>query len=321
VMPTTRTGLPWWQDYVEPYRAERGGAGVRVEFRRGRDNYGKPWDPKAEDAENRNAGMSTCLVLWEGERKRSPDFPELVDCTCGHQHSEGLPCPICAPTCKSGVDDGAEFERKADLAAEVAAETAFAKEEDAKELPFLEEALVDYRKGENTCPGCGRTDKEVKREGWLHQGGKLSICGRCDKAGKVAPQASDEDVAARREVQDATSRKARGKKAPTVGPALSVDRFKGEATDLGFSARLNWTTRLGGPTAVEVLQVRCLTKGCEAPAEDGPGGVVFRVPLSEGRQIDRAQLQQLRDHAQQHRGAVRDARKSSRRREAARRKR
>jgi N6-adenosine-specific RNA methylase IME4 len=174
----------------------------------------------------------------------------------------------------------------------------------AADLPFLEEALVAYRKGENFCPGCGRTDKEVRsgREGWLHQGGRLSICGRCDKANKVAPQASDEDVAARREVQDATSRKARGKKAPTVGPALSVDRFKGEATDLGFSARLNWTTRLGGPTAVEVLQVRCLTKGCEAPAEDGPGGVVFRVPLSEGRQIDRAQLQQLRDHAQQHRG-------------------
>lgn len=80
---------------------------------------------------------------------------------------------------------------------------------------------------------------------------------------------------------------------------LSVDRFKGEAEDLGFSARLSWTTRLG-PAAVEVVQARCQAKGCRAPVKDGPGGLVFRIPLTAERAVERRHLQQLREHARSH---------------------
>lgn len=102
IMPATRTEQPWWHDFVEAYRPDRGGAGVRVEYQRGRKNYGNPDDPACEDAENRGVGMPSCLVIWEGERRRAPGFPELVDCGCGHLHSEGQSCWCCS--CKVGAD-------------------------------------------------------------------------------------------------------------------------------------------------------------------------------------------------------------------------
>lgn len=102
IMPVTQLSRTWCDTFVEPYRPDRGGAGVRLEMPRGRKNYGNPDDPECEDKENKGIGMPSCIVVWEGERRRAPGFPELVDCGCGHLHSEGQPCWCCS--CKVGAD-------------------------------------------------------------------------------------------------------------------------------------------------------------------------------------------------------------------------
>lgn len=79
LMPANRTEQPWWHDYIEPYRPDRGGSGVRVEHLRGRVSYGSPGDPEGQDSNQPN--MPSCLVIWEGPRRRSPDFPPAPGAT------------------------------------------------------------------------------------------------------------------------------------------------------------------------------------------------------------------------------------------------
>jgi hypothetical protein len=165
--PATRTEQPYWHTFIEPYRPDRGGSGVRVEMIEGRENYGNPDDPECEDPENHGIGMASCLVIWEGERRRSSDHP--------------LPGPPALP--------------------------------------------------------------------------------------------------------------------PEVIPVLiSVDRFKGEATDLGFTARLTW---IGTPRA-EVLLVKCGRRGCQGD---------MRVQLNQERLVPRGELQSLRRHNQEAHGGKKRSRR------------
>lgn len=73
LMPANREEQPFWHRFIEPYRPDRGGSGVRVEFLEGREHYGNPDDPECEDMANQNAGMPSCIVIWEGPRRRSLD--------------------------------------------------------------------------------------------------------------------------------------------------------------------------------------------------------------------------------------------------------
>jgi hypothetical protein len=100
LIPGNRFEQPWAQEWVEPYRPDRCGAGVRVENLRGRRKYGMPGDPGGHDSNQPN--MPSAVVIFEGPFRRSPDFPPLVDCNCLHEHTEGLPCTWDGCECKAG---------------------------------------------------------------------------------------------------------------------------------------------------------------------------------------------------------------------------
>lgn len=75
LMPANRGEQPYWHQYIEPYRPDRGGSGVRLEMIEGRENYGNPDDPEGDDPDNHGIGMPSCLVIWEGKRRRAKGFP------------------------------------------------------------------------------------------------------------------------------------------------------------------------------------------------------------------------------------------------------
>lgn len=81
--------------------------------------------------------------------------------------------------------------------------------------------------------------------------------------------------------------------ASIAGPALiSGDRFKGEAVDLGFTAKLVWS----GTPRVEQLLVKCGLRGCRWD---------HRAFLNGERLVSRAQLKILRRHQREsHAGGV-----------------
>jgi len=286
MVPTTQIGRRYWMDYIEAYRPDRGGSGVRVEATApetgGRWNYGKPWDPKCEDPENKGVGMPTCLAIWQGERRRSqevdPDgnlvFPPLVDCTCGHQHSEGQPCPVC-PECKAG-NDGSE----------PAPAPAKAEPEDVVTYEWCQGSTRQpvhafAFESPETLSRCGEVRRGAMQMTNI-RGAPPNVCPEC-RAGV------DADVAERSAIDGLTLRR---KKAPPAAAApkpkhepsdITAARFLGEATDLGFRAA---TPR---PTLVTAS---CSLKGC--------GGVQFRFQVVNG-ELPRARLKQLREHLQEHR--------------------
>lgn len=206
-LPGTRWEQDWARYFVHPFRPDEGGSGARIRFPHGRKGYGTVLDPEGERPDN-NVGLPSAELILEGPFVRS-SHPRWV--------SEPSIDEVLADQ-RFGEDKGlAHLWRQAlQLARGEVAPTrrALADQRESEELPFAEEALAAYRKGENLCPGCGRTDKEVRsgREGWLHQGGKLSICGRCSKTDKAAPTVTTEDQEAWKAAQDARDRKARGKK-------------------------------------------------------------------------------------------------------------
>lgn len=75
LMPSVRTEQPFWQAFIEPYRPDRGGSGVRVRFLDRRRSYGNPSDPEGKGSGS--PGWGTAIVIFEGERIRSPEFPPL----------------------------------------------------------------------------------------------------------------------------------------------------------------------------------------------------------------------------------------------------
>lgn len=187
LMPANRTEQPFWHRYIEPYRPDRGGAGVRVEFIETRESYGNPDDPEGLDS--RQPNMPSCLVIWEGSRRRSPAVP-------------------------SGPNEQVE-------AAAHPAEP----------------------------PSRHRSKKLIKA---LRGDAPLTF---------TAPTRNQ----------------------PPPSALISVDRFKGEAIDLGFSAKLVWA----GTPREEQLLLKCGQKGCQ---DD------HRVPLSPERQVSRDELKALRRH-------------------------
>lgn len=76
-MPATRTDQRFWREFIEPFRPDRGGAGVEVRFlsgdereREGRTRYGDPQDPEGLDAGS--AGFASAVVIFRGPFIRSP---------------------------------------------------------------------------------------------------------------------------------------------------------------------------------------------------------------------------------------------------------
>lgn len=65
LLPADRTGQPWWQKHVEPYRDR--GKGLSVEFLPGRI-YFKPPKPRHPDASKRPQ-FSCCLLIWGQSEK------------------------------------------------------------------------------------------------------------------------------------------------------------------------------------------------------------------------------------------------------------
>ncbi|HET9554323.1 MAG TPA: hypothetical protein VFP50_15280 [Anaeromyxobacteraceae bacterium] len=244
VMPASRTEQPLWQRWIEPYRLDRNGSGVRARFLHGgsytgnleedgsRTRYGNPDDPEGLDVGS--PGWASVIVIWEGPLRRSPEMPLPAD----EQATSGAELPAARRALLDAAGkavDAATPEARAALArvginALVDEATGYQESRPAgalremltgeadDPLPFLQESLAAYRSGDDVCPGCGRADKEVRasKAGWRHRGGHLSICGRCNRAGKKPAEVSKSDEAAwkaaKDEAQKKPARKARGRR-------------------------------------------------------------------------------------------------------------
>jgi ParB-like chromosome segregation protein Spo0J len=79
VMPASRTEQILWQRWIEPFRLDRGGGGIRTRFlgsdtvRGARTRYGNPEDPEGKDVGS--PGWATVVVIWQGPLRRSPEMP------------------------------------------------------------------------------------------------------------------------------------------------------------------------------------------------------------------------------------------------------
>jgi phage N-6-adenine-methyltransferase len=61
LVPADRTGQPWWQKRVEPFR-DRPGSGLRVEFLPGRVMFSVPNSVRGD---SRRPKFSSCLLIWD----------------------------------------------------------------------------------------------------------------------------------------------------------------------------------------------------------------------------------------------------------------
>lgn len=161
-----------------------------------------------------------------------------------------------------------------------------------------------YKLVERSCPCAPGSRLEMfatqERKGWVTSGAELGApAGAPD-----GPQPSADTLKA--EVE-AMGYKARvnwpyrkghngGQKPGTVGRVLSIERFRGEATNLGFASRV-----VERPTS-SFVACRCGAKKCRT---------YFRALVTPQRTVRMLQLQPLRDHYQEHaRGQVRKPRGS-----------
>jgi hypothetical protein len=300
VTPVTQFGRRYWLDFIEPYRPDRGGSGVRVEASStasgGRWNYGKVWDPNCEDPENKGVGMPSCLVIWEGERRRAPDAPELVDCGCGHLHSEGFPCWCCS--CKAGKDAAGELAATADRDASRAVTAAQAPPEAAVTYEWCQGSSNSpvhafASAAPETFSRCG----DVRRGAMFLcniRGAPPSICPGCRFGvdADVAKGGAIDGLKARRRKSPPAAADPRATDSP-LGSLQDPERFILEAGKLGeFSGHVG---NSGGR--------QCVTVRCDAWPEKPKGWrctKTFRFLLTQEGLARRAELEQLRSHAKEH---------------------
>lgn len=79
LLPANRTEQGWWQNFIEPYRAERGGPEdgdleeLTVEFLPGRMRFIPPGEDSVKP--NSRPPFGCCLVIW-GDESPWTDLPE-----------------------------------------------------------------------------------------------------------------------------------------------------------------------------------------------------------------------------------------------------
>jgi len=202
-MPATRTDQPFWQEFIEPFRPDRGGQGAEVRFisgderdREGRTRYGDPQDPEGADAGS--AGFASAVVIFRGPFVRSPRVVPRLS---------------------------------------------------------IDERIAGLRFADDN--------------GMAHPWRQALMLARGERGALL-------------EAADAAAQARDGEKKRTDDTRLTMERFCGEATDLGFRARSPRPT---------LVTARCQEKGCKEE---------FRFPVAEGL-LSLKRLQQVRRHAQEHR--------------------
>lgn len=267
LMPGNRTEQEWWHKYVEPYRPDRGGSGVRVRCIEGRINYGNPDDLEGEHS--RGVGFPSILVIWEGERRRSPEFPEEV--------VEGT-VALTAP----------QYRGKIALAEEPTA----AKESAPKTPSHYWERQnhgTDFSKAVYRCKSC--QVEVIGAENTHESGGCLwAMAASLPLAAKPA--------AAEPETWPGLPRSPAprpGDGVPTLQGALagagtiSCDEFRQVADECGFRTKLT-SGRAFGPAEEEYFTSRCQEVGCEA---------MFRTRKEDGHVL-RFDLEAIQEHHKLH---------------------
>lgn len=331
-LPGTRWEQDWAQEFVHVFRPDEGGSGAVLRFPRGRKGYGTILDPEGKRPDN-NVGLPSAELIIRGPFTRSPRLrPALTveeviaaqrfgdDKGLVHLWRQAL--AIARNSSWSGTGKHARM-----LADTVPAPEMPAASREVRANPVIPEkertatGYQDVRpKGElrrmlakergetvDAPPSADALKSEVEAMGYKarvnwpyrkgHDGGRkpgtelimVKCCGE-DFNFRVA------DAAKGLERLRAHLKRRHAQQLEQVGAAFSIERFRGEATNLGFA------TRVVERATSSFVACRCGAKKCRTE---------LRALVTPPRTVPLHQLQQLRDHYQEHaRGQARKPRGS-----------